>query len=753
MEIKNNNLTEEGFLRGVPALSQPADHPAGVVRASAIAGLDASRAAIAPAMPPNAVALLSALRRRYKLIISVGTILAALAAVGTWFLIPLPKYTARAILDVAASHPKIIFKTEENRVDFGTYQRTQLSLIKSRAILNKSLSDPEVSKLKAVREQVDPVLWIEKRVQADFLGEFLRISMSGDDPKDLAILVNAVSVAYIDDVVGSERRERSSRQMKLQELYRAYQKSLEQRRGDLKKLAEQVGSKDKQTLRYIQELAIERMSTSRRELIQSQSDLRKAKAELQIRLTQEQKGTDRAVIPETAIRQFIEEDPEVIRIRARIDQLKGSIAKVERIVRDRADPAAQNYRTELGAYRKKLDARMAAVRPLALEYLGRGGPDSEVAIERGLRVRIKVLEELNRVTQAVYDAQAAETQGINQGSNYIDSIQDEIAHADNAAKRIGEELEVLKVELEAPPRIRLRESADTPRQEDDKRLVMSGMAGLGMFGLFLLAVTYAEFRTRRISSIEEVVHWLGLRVVGALPPLYDSAGRGLLHTRRSKAHVSSLLTDSIDSIRTMLLHSTADRSLRSIIITSATGGEGKTSLACHLATSLARSGMRTLLIDCDLRKPTIHRIYDVPATPGFSEFLRGEVGADAVIRPTTADGPSMITAGACNALALRALAQAAPGAIFDVFRKSFDIVVVDTSPILPVTDALLVGRHVDAAVYSILRDVSRLPWTLAAMGRLKALNIRILGAVVTGIRPESYGTYYGQGYSEGVDHG
>jgi Mrp family chromosome partitioning ATPase len=122
-----------------------------------------------------------------------------------------------------------------------------------------------------------------------------------------------------------------------------------------------------------------------------------------------------------------------------------------------------------------------------------------------------------------------------------------------------------------------------------------------------------------------------------------------------------------------------------------------------------------------------------------------------VIRATAASGPDIITAGAYDALTLRALAQASPGAIFDAFLGSHDIIVVDTSPILPVTDALLVGRHVDAAVYSILRDVSRLPWTLAAVGRLRALDIRVLGAVVTGIRSQAYGTYYNS-YANGDDH-
>ena len=242
--------------------------------------------------------------------------------------------------------------------------------------------------------------------------------------------------------------------------------------------------------------------------------------------------------------------------------------------------------------------------------------------------------------------------------------------------------------------------------------------------------------------------------MGALPPIRDAGRRIRQLTRGGRTRAGRIrLTESIDSIRTMILHSTGDRSLRSIMVTSASSGEGKTSLACHLATSLARSGLKTLLIDCDLRKPTIHRLFDIPATPGFSEYLRGEVGAADVIRAATADGPDLITAGACDASALRALAQANTGTIFDVFCGTHDIIVLDTSPVLPVTDALLVGRHVDAAVYSILRDVSRLPWTLAALGRLKSLNVRILGAVVTGTRSQLYGSYYNNSYSNSVDHG
>jgi polysaccharide biosynthesis transport protein len=753
MKADNVANQSEESLRGVPALSRPGGLPDGYVRPSAVTSPGASAVALSIASPPTPLALLAALRRRYKMALGLGPMLAGIVAVGVWLLLPSSKYTARALLQVSASNPMVIFKTQENLVDFQTYQKTQQTLIKSREVLNAALNDPKVSRLQAVREQVDPVLWLEKRIQADFVGEVFRISMSGDKPEDLAALVNAVTEAYRKHIVEQESRERYARKDELQRIYDDYEKRLEQKRGDLRKLTQKVGSKDKQTLRYAQELAIERLSTVRRELIQVQGELRRAKAELEIRLAHEKAGTGAAPVSQATIQEFVSEDPEVKQHLARVAQATAKKAEVERVVRNQADPSWLTAHKKLEDARKELKGRVAVVRAQALERLGRGGPDGEDPGVRDLRDRIGVLEELAKVNQAMFDSQAAENQEISQDALYIDAIQDEILHADNAAKEIGKELEVLKVELRAPSRVRQYETADAPRKEDDKRVSMAGMAGLGTLSLFILAVAFLESRTRRITSLDEVTQGLGLRVMGSLPPIRYPGRRSTRIGGQSDPYCGNLLTESIDSIRTMILHSTGDRSLRTIMVTSASSGEGKTTLACHLATSLARAGMKTLLIDCDLRKPTIHRLYDVPAAPGFSEFLRGEAGADEVIRITTSDGPNLITAGACDALALRALAQAAPGTIFDVFCGSHDIVVLDTAPVLPVTDTLLVGRHIDAVVYSILRDVSRFPWILAALGRLKSLDIRILGAVVTGVRSHAYGPYYNGPYSNGGDHG
>ena len=176
------------------------------------------------------------------------------------------------------------------------------------------------------------------------------------------------------------------------------------------------------------------------------------------------------------------------------------------------------------------------------------------------------------------------------------------------------------------------------------------------------------------------------------------------------------------------------------MVASAVSGEGKTSLASHLAASLARGGRRTLLVDGDLRNPAVHQLFGLSAGPGFAELLRGEVEPVQVVQNTPLENLSVLAAGAADRRALQALAQdGVVRTVFDELKEQYDFLIVDVSPVLPVADALLIGEHADAVLLSVLRNVSRLPAVHAAQQRLAALGIRVLGAVVIGEGLEAYG--------------
>ena len=180
--------------------------------------------------------------------------------------------------------------------------------------------------------------------------------------------------------------------------------------------------------------------------------------------------------------------------------------------------------------------------------------------------------------------------------------------------KVSSEVEALNVELDAPARIRTIEDAVVPRTRDDKRrLTMVGAIIFGSFFAGLIGVAFLEMQTKKIDSADDVPADLGLRVVGALPILPSRASRGGAAARAEKdQHWQTLLLESIDATRTMLVHAARTESHRVVMIASAVGGEGKPRWPVTSATSLARSGSKVLLIDADLRRPSIHRIFDLP---------------------------------------------------------------------------------------------------------------------------------------------
>jgi capsular exopolysaccharide synthesis family protein len=346
--------------------------------------------------------------------------------------------------------------------------------------------------------------------------------------------------------------------------------------------------------------------------------------------------------------------------------------------------------------------------------------------------------------QADADVQSltGETKQLNRNSIELEMLRDELERIDTATERVGNMVESINVELNAPSRVRSIEVADTPRRQPDQRLQATGVVGVGVFGMIALVISVLEFRSRRVGSPEEVIKALPLPIIGTLP-VVPSSGRLALPIADDQRW-QHVLIESVDALRTLLIRARQVEGIRSVMITSALGGEGKTSLASHLAISLARAGLKTLLIDCDLRRPAMHRLFELPAGPGVTEVLGGGVPfEDAVQSVAPLSGLGVLTAGGSGYEAAHLLAQPAAHDLFAWARKTFDFVVVDTAPVLPVADTLLIGQHVDVAIFSILREVSRLPGLQAAQERLSRVGIRLLGAVVTGVRGDYFsGRYY-----------
>jgi capsular exopolysaccharide synthesis family protein len=161
-------------------------------------------------------------------------------------------------------------------------------------------------------------------------------------------------------------------------------------------------------------------------------------------------------------------------------------------------------------------------------------------------------------------------------------------------------------------------------------------------------------------------------------------------------------------------------------------------LSSHLAVNMANAGYRTLLIDADLRRPAVHKVFRQPLQRGLCEVLRGEVDVAEAVQPGPVEGLSLLFAGNSLGNAAKLLTHGCLAKLLPALRQHYDYVFVDSAPVLPVADSQFIAQYVDGVVVSVLRGVSRLPAVHAACERLGALHVRILGAVVHGTTGESY---------------
>ena len=197
----------------------------------------------------------------------------------------------------------------------------------------------------------------------------------------------------------------------------------------------------------------------------------------------------------------------------------------------------------------------------------------------------------------------------------------------------------------------------------------------------------------------------------------------------------------------MLLHLPAAKNVRTLMVTSALANEGKTTVASSLATSMGRSGRRTLLIDGDLRGPSAHRFLEMPLEEGLAEVLRGDVAIESVIRPSRMPGLRFLSAGHFDSTRSTGTDEKNLGEIFEKLQDEFDFIVVDSAP------GSLGGRYIpdrqqcDAAILSVLRDKSRVATIYETIDRLRATQIPVLGCVFNGQHANIFSPgYYTYGY-------
>jgi capsular exopolysaccharide synthesis family protein len=267
-------------------------------------------------------------------------------------------------------------------------------------------------------------------------------------------------------------------------------------------------------------------------------------------------------------------------------------------------------------------------------------------------------------------------------------------------------------------------------------------------GAGLLFVVLAETLRRGFRSGDEIEYATGVPVLGLLPrvpgsgwlPRMSSTWVGaaplsrLLASRRSAA-----VENSVGWLGSSLLLN--NHQSRVITLTSAKTGEGKTTAAIALARFLARANCATLLIEADLYRPQIHKTFDVPASPGLRDLLRGSVSLDAVLHRDDASGVYTLAAGTADLQASDALPWSAIEPLLVNLRQRFDLVIIDGPPILQAPEASLLSRLADATIFIVQWSKTDRRIVTAGLDQIAQSGGRIAGLLLTTVSARKYARY------------
>jgi capsular exopolysaccharide synthesis family protein len=284
-----------------------------------------------------------------------------------------------------------------------------------------------------------------------------------------------------------------------------------------------------------------------------------------------------------------------------------------------------------------------------------------------------------------------------------------------------------------------------PRTRNNVALsVVAGLL-LGVALAFLLNYFDSSVKTQ-----EDVERALGLTFLGIIPtaaPAAQKKKEQLSEQQRDLyvfEHQRSQLAECARQIRTNLTFMGADKPVKCLLVVSAKPEEGKTSTAITLATTLALSGHKTLLVDTDMRRPRLHKVFGVGSEIGMSSYLLGERPLTDVLKRTVVPGLDVLPCGPIPPAPAELLHTAAFASLVEELKKRYDRIIFDSPPIIAVADAPILSAQADGVVFVVKAGATAKDIVKQGIAQMRSAHAHVLGAVLNNVDLSSraYGYYY-----------
>jgi capsular exopolysaccharide synthesis family protein len=719
------------------------------------------------------------IRRRKGTVLSVAAVVFVLTAF--WTFVQRPVYTAKGTL-LIEKEPNIlsfdqVFQIENMQDDF--YQ-TQYRLLSGR-----TLADDVISRLKlyaneefvgkpdkrkklpdpndhVFRENLIDNFSRRLQVKPVRLTRLVEVSFDAKDPTLAADCVNELSSAFIDLNINMKYAATEQATEFLGSQIKTLQTDIEQKAKELQGLEAQaniVALGDKETT------IIDRLSELNKALTEAQIDRYKKEATYN-----ELKNVTPDFVPEAINNLLIQ------RLREDYVKLKREYQKMEE--RFQPDyPELQRAKVEMEAARKSLaDETQNLVKGAYSDY--QTALKREGSLEAAFNEQKNAAFEMNS-SAVLYNGLKIEVQN---KKTLLDSLLRRESETGVEARLKGLRTSNVRVVDRATVPVR----PSSPRKA--RNLALALLLGLG--GGIGLAFLF-DFLDNSIKTSEDVERYAGLPTLGVVPRFSEGGTeKGYLYSRRKKerkpeekteeviqvaaeagaqqdgAQVApavapkaapvhprmielvphhfpnSRLAESYRSIRTALLLSSADQPMKTIIVTSAVPGEGKTVSVANLGITLAQSGKTVLIVDADLRKPRQHRVFNVKNTFGLTSYLTDSIELRKVVKTTAVPNLCLINAGPVPPNPAELLGSEKMAAFIELLRDKCDYILFDMPPMLEISDALILGARVDGMILVIHGDKTSREALRKAREKLDLLKVRTLGVIINNVNVDHQGYHY-----------
>lgn len=325
-------------------------------------------------------------------------------------------------------------------------------------------------------------------------------------------------------------------------------------------------------------------------------------------------------------------------------------------------------------------------------------------------------------------------------------LERQVAIADNLYTTLEQRYQEARLAAASSiPDIRILDEASVPKRpvKDQKAMVLL-MGVLGSLGLGIGGAILRDRLDSRIRYPTEVTRGMGLTILGAVP--------NLKKRKTQKEHLTQVL-EAFRSIRLNVVHAFGAAGTLTVTVSSPGPGDGKSFVASNLALSLADQGHRTILIDGDTRRGTLHHLLDSDRKPGLTDFLNGSIGREELIRSTRFKGLDLIPSGTRVRQGPELLGSPAMRDLLAALKSEYDAVLVDSPPLGAGVDPFALGTMTGNMLLVLRSGTTNRELAESKMELVERLPIRVLGAVLNGVpqsRQYGYG-YYAYSYVPGYE--